>query len=58
MLFFQILHRLGFWHEHARADRDDYIEIDWSKSYASTWHGTCPESLCYGISFPYGKGYY
>ncbi|XP_067879282.1 uncharacterized protein [Heterodontus francisci] len=34
----EIMHSLGFWHEHARSDRDKYIKIEWKNVWPGYEH--------------------
>ena len=52
------MHQLGFWHEHERNDRDDYIGINWLASAPGIHRSTCPIQICTQFNkFPYVKGY-
>ena len=33
---FKILHALGFYHEHQRPDRDNFLKVDWSSVKSGT----------------------
>ena len=34
----EILHFLGFYHEHTRYDRDEYIKVNWKNIKTGIWH--------------------
>lgn len=38
MMMHEILHALGFFHEHTRADRDDYVIIKWDNIHHGKYH--------------------
>ncbi|XP_042908025.1 zinc metalloproteinase nas-4 [Parasteatoda tepidariorum] len=51
----ELMHVLGFWHEHNRSDRDDFIEIIWSnviKDKEINFAKSFPEASNF-LKFPY-----
>ena len=55
----EFIHAFGFFHEHVRADRDDYIEIKWDKIKKMTedeqyQYALQKDSISYGL--PYDGG--
>ncbi|XP_053319767.1 astacin-like metalloendopeptidase [Spea bombifrons] len=37
----ELMHVAGFWHEHSRADREDYIQIIWDQILSGYTHNFC-----------------
>lgn len=33
-----MLHNMGFWHEHTRSDRDQFVSVDWSNILVLSKH--------------------
>ena len=60
VIIHEIFHALGFFHEHSRPDRDDYIRIDYDNLRDGLLHNFEPLNLrnWFNMSIPYVTGWY
>eukprot|EP00804_Cyclotella_cryptica_P019397 CCRYP_006589-RA/>CCRYP_006589-RA protein AED:0.05 eAED:0.05 QI:76/0.88/0.8/1/0.77/0.9/10/0/1153 len=52
----ELVHALGFWHEHTRPDRDDYISIQWDNVQADFEHNFAKAVEINSLGSPYDFG--
>ena len=59
VIIHEILHALGFFHEHSRPDRDQYITIDFDNLKDGMQHNFETLNLrnWFNMSIPYGMGF-
>ncbi|XP_030405278.1 astacin-like metalloendopeptidase, partial [Gopherus evgoodei] len=58
----ELMHVLGFWHEHSRADRDKYIRISWNEiltgfeiNFMKSWNSNMLVDYDYSSVMHYGR---
>uniref|UniRef100_A0A670Z915 Metalloendopeptidase n=1 Tax=Pseudonaja textilis TaxID=8673 RepID=A0A670Z915_PSETE len=58
----ELMHVLGFWHEHSRADRDKYISISWNEiltgfeiNFIKNWNTNMLDDYDYSSIMHYGR---
>ncbi|XP_060539288.1 astacin-like metalloendopeptidase [Pantherophis guttatus] len=58
----ELMHVLGFWHEHSRADRDKYIHISWNEiltgfeiNFIKNWNTNMLDDYDYSSIMHYGR---
>ncbi|XP_062817127.1 astacin-like metalloendopeptidase [Anolis carolinensis] len=58
----ELMHLLGFWHEHSRADRDNYIRISWNDvltgfetNFLKSWNTNMLGDYDYSSVMHYGR---
>ncbi|KAG6921903.1 astacin like metalloendopeptidase [Chelydra serpentina] len=58
----ELMHVVGFWHEHSRADRDKYISISWNEiltgfeiNFMKSWNSNMLVNYDYSSVMHYGR---
>jgi len=49
----ELLHALGFWHEHSRPDRDDHVTINWDYITSSSQGNFAKATMVNSLGSPY-----
>ena len=53
----EIMHAIGFYHEHSRVDRDEYVKVQFNKIKQNEWNNFKKqiESHAYGLKYDYNS---
>eukprot|EP00578_Thalassiosira_sp_NH16_P020436 CAMPEP_0181094224 /NCGR_PEP_ID=MMETSP1071-20121207/9876_1 /TAXON_ID=35127 /ORGANISM="Thalassiosira sp., Strain NH16" /LENGTH=299 /DNA_ID=CAMNT_0023176533 /DNA_START=337 /DNA_END=1233 /DNA_ORIENTATION=+ len=52
----ELIHALGFWHEHSRPDRDEHVQINWSSVNPAAKNNFLKATMVNSLKSPYDYG--